>query len=330
MHVMLGMMRRFIRKKTRLSPPSDRVVEGEVEALLVSFCNMTRTRKAPMAVVDLIAPSGPSYRWLNLDGKSTGNGPPNHGGRALCWYGELVCATYRTSARVAEFALFEPGSWKVLSRSPVPAGIHSAVCEGHCIYFTTSLEDSVYRASPQRRGTWRIERYWTLPGSTGAEDENHINGIALVDGKLCVSGLGRKAGSVQDSGFIYDIEAERYVVKDIHGPHSLLWDGAQTWTCASVPNKVLSLEGQRYEFPTTYLRGLVMGDGVIFAASSKRRTRSLSTGEKTGVLQDKRGECSLWKKYTDGGEAERVVDFSEHRDEIYDLLPVPSPTRTAR
>ncbi len=184
------------RVQDRFRPPvaSDRAVDGTIEALLVSFCNMARSRKSPMAIVDLLDPSGPSYRWLSLDGASANSGPPNHGGRALCWYGDLVCAAYRTSARVAEFALFDPESWKVLSRSPVPAGVHSAASDGRCIYFTVSLEDSVYRAMPERRGTWRTERFWKMPGSTGGEDESHINGLGFVDGELCVSGIGRNRG----------------------------------------------------------------------------------------------------------------------------------------
>lgn len=319
---MPGMINKF-RRAARKPQISDRIVPGKAEAILVSFCNMATSRAAPLAIVSL---ADGEYRWLNLHGEPDDSGPPNQGGRALCWHEELVCAAYRTSARNAEMTLFDPGDgYRVRGRFPVPAGVHSSLSHEGDIYMTTSMQDSVYRASVDRRGAWKVERIWTMPGSSGTEDESHVNGIAVVGGKLCVSGLGRKTGSGKQTGFVYDIEAERYVANDIHGPHSLLWDGERTWTCASVANKVLSLEGREYEFPTTYLRGLVMDGESIFAASSKRRTRSLSTGKKTGVSQERRGECSLWRMDTAADRpAERLVDFSEHRHEIYDLLPVPA------
>ncbi len=288
-----------------------------------------------MAVVDLLDTSGPSYEWLSLDGANTNSGPPNHGGRALCWYGDLVCAAYRASARVAEFALFDPYDWTVLSRTPVPAGVHSATSDGKCIYFSVSLEDSIYRAVPERRGTWRLERHWTLPGSTGREDESHINGLGFVSGELCVSGIGRKRGrswAETGRGFIYNAEREEVLADGILHPHSMLSEGERIWTCSSQTNQILCMntagEAQKeFDFPTTYLRGFALDDHELFAGSSKRRTHSLSTGEETGVSRKTSGECSLWKRYKNGVTAERIVDFSTHRDEIYDLLPIPSPSR---
>lgn len=310
----------LLRRAARKPQISDRIVPGKADAILVSFCNMRSGRAAPLAIVSLA--SG-EYDWLDLNGELEDGGPPNQGGRALCWHEGLVCAAYRITSRIAEMTLFDPeDGYRVCGRFPVPAGVHSSLSHGGAIYMTTSMQDSVYRASVDKRGAWKVERVWTMPGSSGTSDESHINGIALIEGKLCVSGLGRKTESGQEPGFVYDIEAESYMANGIHGPHSLLWDGERSWTCASMANRVLSLDGQEYEFPTTYLRGLVIDDSEIFAASSKRRTRSLSKGTKTGVSEERRGECSLWKKPRSGAEAERLVDFSEHRHEIYDLLPV--------
>lgn len=336
MRGMIGTVGERIRKKLGKAPEPDRVARGTVEALLVSFCNMPRSRKAPMAIIDLLDESGPSYRWLSLDGKHANSGPPNHGGRALCWHGDLVCCAYRTSARVAEFALFDPANdWRFLSRSPVPASVHSAVSDGRSIYFTVSLEDSIYRAVPEKRGTWRTERYWTLPGSTGDEDESHINGIGFAGGELCVSGIGRQVSdnwAKTRGGFVYNVERGEELASGISHPHSMLYDGENIWTCSSQTNQIFAIRpedgaSQEFGFPTTYLRGFALDDHELFAGSSKRRTRSLSTGERTGVPREKRGECSVWKQYKDGSHAEQVADFSEHRDEIYDLLPVPSPSR---
>lgn len=301
---------------------SDRVVRGVTDRLMVSFCNMPRSRRSPLAVVNV---SDGSWGWLNLDGKSSDTGPPNHGSRALCWHEGFVCAAYRTAAMVAEMALLDPSEgFAVRARFPVPAGVHSALSHRGSIYLTTSLENSVYKASVNRRGVWRVRRVWTMPGATREADECHVNGISLVGGRLWVSALGWKEDNERSrnkGGFIYDIERGKFIQRGFHAPHSLTFDGKRAWTCASGENRIISTDGHKQVFPTTYLRGLVLDDGYVYGASSKRRTRSLSTGEATGVKEGKRGECSLLRKPLDG-EPERLVDFSDHRDEIYDILPV--------
>lgn len=301
---------------------SDRVVSGAADAIMVGFCNMPRSRRSPLAIVDA---SGGSWRWLNLDGKNSDTGPPNHGTRALCWHEGMVCAAYRTAPLVAEMALFDPSEkYAVRARFPVPAGVHSSLSHKGAIYLTTSMENSVYKATVNRRGAWRVRKIWTMPGATAEADECHVNGIAFVDGRLCVSALGWQEDNKRNrnkAGFIYDIERDKHLQWGFHAPHSLAFDGERVWTCASGENRVLSTDGHEEEFPTSYLRGLVIDDEWIYSASSKRRTKSLSTGKGTGVEQEKRGECSLWRK-PPGNAPERLVDFSEHRDEVYDILPL--------
>ncbi len=37
-----------------------------------------------------------------------------------------------------------------------------------------------------------MSRHWTFPGSSGTDDENHVNGIETVGGNLCISATGKK------------------------------------------------------------------------------------------------------------------------------------------
>jgi hypothetical protein len=311
-------MSRDVRTMLHLNEPSsDRVVQGRIRALLVSFCNMGRSssKDAFLARVDI---ETGGVEWLPLSSDF------HFGGRGLCMHGGFICVAFRASKEGA-FTILDPAKgYAVRSKGRTPKGVHSAVSDGDDLYFVATRQDSVFRATLKGE-EWTTEPYWTLPGSSGKEDQNHINGIALVGGELWISGMGPKKGSWENSreGFVYNISKEEVVRRGIPHPHSLLHDGEQAWTCCSQDAKVLSFSGRVYSLPGTYIRGLALDDAYIFSGSSKRRLHSLSTGERnTGISKPMRGECSLWRVPRRGGTPERLANFSEERDEIYEVLPV--------
>jgi hypothetical protein len=282
----------------------------------VSFCNMgpSPAREACVAFVDL---DTRAVEWLPVSSDR------HSGGRALCKYKEYICVAYVSRGR-GVFALLDRSNGAVVSEGLAPRGVHSAVAHGDALYFVATQQDSVYRAVPSGK-EWRTEHYWTLPGSSGTEDENHLNGITLVRGEIWVSGMGpKKDESISPTdGFLYNVSRERMIHQGILHPHSLLYDGKEVWTCTSWNAKVISLKGHSYHFPVTYLRGLGMDETYLYGGSSKLRLYSLSTGAKnTGVSREMRGECSVWRVAREGGTPERIVDFTTRRDEIYDVLPI--------
>ncbi len=42
-------------------------------------------------------------------------------------------------------------------------------------------------------------------------------------------------------------------MEGVHHPHSLLGRGKTTWVCESMVNRLISSDGDAYDFPSTYL-----------------------------------------------------------------------------
>lgn len=187
--------------------------------------------------------------------------------------------------------------------------------------------DSVYRATFDTRSReWTVDLFWTFPGSSGDEDETHLNAVEIVDGNLCVSGFGNKEADTwlsAKSGFIYNIERAEYLVKDIYHPHSLLQDSGATWIAESSKSRLRSSAGDEITFPSGYIRGLAMGDDRLYAGASRRRRVSESTGiVNPRIHGDFEGVCCIYRVTKGSPEPEVLVDFSEVRNEIFELLLV--------
>jgi len=295
---------------------------GRAVTLLVSFCNVRDYEKPVLALVT--ARRGKAdVRWVRVDGV-----PPLGGATGLCRWRDLVCVVHQRGLKTPPgFVIVDPRrGFRAVSRGRLPAGPHSVCAIDDDLYFAVSGRDSIYRATP-KNGDWEVARHWTLPGSSGEKDENHLNAVALIDGRLCVSGFGAKSSeqwTSARSGFVYDVDAGGIVWEGIHHPHSLLAGSGTVWVCESAENVLLSRDGARVEMPSTYLRGLARVDGDSYVGSSRRRLVSESTGARTGEAPegDYAGRCCVYRLVGDQGTPEPVVDFSRERNEIYDILPV--------
>jgi sugar lactone lactonase YvrE len=189
-----------------------------------------------------------------------------------------------------------------------------------------SGRDGVYRAAfDEQSGEWEVTPYWTFPGSSGEADERHVNGIDFVGDELCVSGFGRKEGEMWPTargGFVYNVDRDEYVTKGIYHPHSLLDDSGTLWICESPNRRVWSDSGEEYDFPPGYIRGLIVEDEYLYVGSSKRRVVSKSTGRVSRQAPEYEGTCCVYRVDRATGDTKVLVDFSETRNEIFELLPV--------
>lgn len=292
-------------------------------SFLVSFCNVRDYEKPVLALVTAHRGKKAAVRWIRMDGI-----PPLGGATGLCRWRDLVCVVHQRGLKIPPgFVIVDPRrGFRVVSRGRLPAGPHSVCVKGDDLYFVVSGRDSIYRARPQGEG-WEVARHWTFPGSSGERDENHLNAVTLIDGRLCISGFGTKASEQWTSarrGFVYDVDAGRFVWEGIHHPHSLLAGPDTIWVCESAENVLLSRDGVRVEVPSTYLRGLARVNGDSYVGSSRRRLVSDSTGARTGGAPDGdyAGNCCVYRIVGDERKLELVVDLSEERHEIYDILPV--------
>lgn len=290
--------------------------------LLVTFCNVRDKSKPVIATIDLHG-EAPGVAWIELKGDEF-----VRGATGLCFWNDLICVAHQGAPGVPHgFVLLDPESdfrQVFEGRLPQPAGVHSVCSRGDDLYFVASRRDSVYRATLDRcSGEWSCSLYWTFPGSSGEADENHLNAIECVEGDLYVSGFGRKASDLWPSathGFVLNIDRDEYVMEEIYHPHSLLEDSRTLWTCSSARNRLLSSNGNEYQLPPGYIRGLAISNDSMYVGSSKRRKVSESTGVVThrhpGVFE---GTCCVYRLSKDADEPEVLVDFSGIRNEIYEM-----------
>lgn len=299
---------------------------GGSPTLLVSFCNVKDRNKPVLASMDFQAGDSPEVRWLGLKGKNVPRGTTG-----MCYWNDLVCVVHQQQGvgLPPGFVLLDPKQdfREVASGSlPLRSDPH-AVCawEGE-LYFALSGRDSVYRAAlDEQSGEWEVSPPWTFPVSSGEEDERHINVIDLVGGEICVSGFGRKEGEMWPTargGFVYNVDRDEYVTKGIYHPHSLLGDAGTLWICESPNRRVRSGDGEEYDFPPGYIRGLVVEEEFLYVGSSKRRVVSKSTGRVSREAPEYEGTCCVYRVDRETGDVETLVDFSETRNEIFELLLV--------
>lgn len=305
----------------------DRVARGTTSIFLVSFCNIKDREKPCLAVVT----ADGDIRWLE---SSAGLAPAGATGLAF-WRG-LVCVCVQGGTNRSRFVLlnrkrdFARARGPVGEGAPLPAGPHSVDSDGEDLYFAMTGVSSIYRASyDESERRWKTSQAWTMPGAAGNRDENHLNALTFVGGDPYVSAFHHRQvddWSTADEGVIYDVKRGRYVIKNLKQPHSLLARDRTLWTCDSRGNRLLSDQGDEIAFPSTYLRGLFFDDSYVYAASSKLRKFSMSQGATPRQRRTYEGTCAIYRAavLAEGGwgKLEMLADFSEQRDEIYDLLPL--------
>lgn len=292
--------------------------------LLVSFCNV-KEHKPALAAIDL-REERVRLKWIEVKG-----GRHLRGGRGLCFWNGLVCFAHQPGPRnnpPAGFVLLDPKQdFKQVDAGELPSVPHSACSKNGDLYFTMSQEDTVYRAERSRlRGEWKVSQHWTFPGSSGERDENHVNAIEIVDGNLCISATGKKdKGSdlwaSAKRGFVYDVDNAEYLMHDIRQPHSLLEDSGAIWTCETRGSRLLSNKGDEYFFPgdqTWRVRGLAINDDYFYVGISKNRIGSKSQG----TLRGYEGTCRIYRIAKGSKEPELLIDLSDERHEIYELMLV--------
>lgn len=84
----------------------------------------------------------------------------------------------------------------------------------------------------------------------------------------------------------------------------------------------IGIGGEEYDFPPGYIRGLVVEEEFLYVGSSKSRVVSRSTGRVNRQDPEYAGTCCVYRVDRETGDVETLVDFSETRNEIFELLLV--------
>ncbi|MFN8526574.1 MAG: DUF4915 domain-containing protein [Chloroflexota bacterium] len=220
------------------------------------------------------------------------------------------------------------------AESEVIGDAHSVVWEPDGLAVVSTYTDSVVRVQLFRDSFGDAREIWRPADSIQPVDVNHLNGLCRVQGRLLVSGFGRRAGQRWDgseTGFITDIETGECVLKGLRQPHSVAEIRGALGYCESGAQRVglLAIDGERREAVLDgYTRGLCTVGDELFVATSRARSRSRRTGELVPRLADLVGErmptgrSAIHRIDLATLQTKEIIDLAEYGWEIYDLLPI--------
>jgi hypothetical protein len=205
--------------------------------------------------------------------------------------------------------------------------VHSIRATTEAVYVVSTGTDELLALELNGPEVVRETVAWRPKTAGPREDKHHLNGITEFDGRLVVSGFGRKEGELWTSahkGFIWDVTNDVAAAEPIYHPHSLATvDGTLAW-CASAERRVELLDGRRSKPLDGYVRGLCESEGFLFVATSKGRQVSKSTGAFTALGRPGAdlGTCHVTALDLKRLRERATVDIGDEFSEIYDLLPI--------
>jgi hypothetical protein len=157
-------------------------------------------------------------------------------------------------------------------------------------------------------------------------DTHHINSLALIGGRLCLTAFGPKRGALWSTavdGYVFDVERQDVLATGLEHPHSLHEAGSDVYVAESRRARVLCLtNGVTYDIGG-YARGLCVDSGTMIVGVSTARSRSKSTGvvenpADPGEVVGQAGlrAVPLQRRSPNAPD----VDLSSYGPEIYDVV----------
>lgn len=287
-------------------------------SLIVSFCNVGEKAGRIAAHIDA---SSAQSTWLNYERDDL---------TTACGLAQDDEHIYSACGMGPEsfLAIFEKRTLRLLELVPLPnvIDVHSICLDGSALIAISTGTDEIVRIS--LADTTRTEIVWRA--SRSAEDTHHLNAVSWHGGRLICSGFGPKSCERWKSalnGYIYDVSSGTFLARGIRHPHSLADRGGTLHFCESSRSLLRTLE--RPLLPIGgYLRGLAcLEDGSCLVGASVGRV-DVSAPEFVLNPTDpgaRVGRCAIHVTYPYGAHASRSIDCSHLADEIYDIMPIPTP-----
>jgi hypothetical protein len=207
-----------------------------------------------------------------------------------------------------------------------PCDIHSILLSRDRLYAVATGINAVIAMGVENGKIKSEAVYWKYSEGSYGFDGDHVNSICIHDGRILVSAFGKKETSLWSSaqnGFVIDIESGRKLHEGLCQPHTLTSYGGSLLICESAKSRVLDLSRGRACVVDGYVRGLCGGPKGLYAAVSKGRTVSKSTGLVTmtpGEVGDPGGRSAIYLIDWETFEIKTVIEAGDF--EFYDLAVV--------
>jgi hypothetical protein len=161
---------------------------------------------------------------------------------------------------------------------------HSLWLDGDSLLVVSTGTDAVVRLGLDGPRVVSEENVWRPEPAGPPTDVHHLNAIYNWRGRRLVAGFGVKSGTQWSSatdGFIVNIASGERLVSGVRQPHSMVAAGDALAYCESA-NGTVRLVGRSDERTLPgFTRGLCTAGDGLFAATSRGRRVSKSTGALT-------------------------------------------------
>lgn len=203
---------------------------------------------------------------------------------------------------------------------------HSILLHGGNLYAVATGLNAVVIMDLKDRKVCSERTHWVLSKESFGRDVDHLNSICFHDGKLLVSGFGPKSEKLWSSaqnGFVMDVASGQKLYEGFFQPHTLTSYNGSLLICESGKCMVRDLSRGKVAVLDGYVRGLCQGPEGLYAAVSKGRTVSKSTGLITTNPDDGgnyQGRSAIYLIDRDTFDVRKVLETGDL--EFYDLVIV--------
>jgi Domain of unknown function (DUF4915) len=172
------------------------------------------------------------------------------------------------------------------------------------------------------------EVLWSL-GSAGS-DQDHLNSLAAIDGRLFVSCFGDMNGQTDQlnrNGRIFEVGSATDVQSQLRQPHSLTWIDGSLYCVESVLGRVWRFREENSAFVSEvlfevsgYVRGFTASQRYFYIGASAQRLRSKSRGRLNPHPHNLNDlHCLVYRVDRETGNME-TRDLTAFGREIFDIV----------
>lgn len=171
---------------------------------------------------------------------------------------------------------------------------------------------------------------WKPDPEAERADLHHLNDVAVIDGRLLISGFGPRPGprAWQDArkGFVRSTSDGTVVLGPLYHPHSICDLGSGEFAvCESPRRRVVTNRDRISSRLPGYARGLCLAGGKLYVGTSRNRHPSepLSILPYRGDYGDE-GLAAICELDPETLDVERMIELSPHGREVYDIALLPT------
>jgi hypothetical protein len=233
----------------------------------------------------------------------------------------------------SELRALDHGSLQDRWQYPFTVGrdVHSICADGRSLYAVSTGTDEVLRLDLDGEGRVKTEQVvWKPDPEAERADLHHLNDVAVIDGRLLISGFGPRPGpnAWQDArkGFVRSTSDGTVVLGPLYHPHSICDLGSGEFAVCESPRRRVVTNKNRTSSPLPgYARGLCLAEGKLYVGTSRNRHPSepLSILPYRGDYGDQ-GLAAICELDLATLDVERIIELSPHGREVYDIAQLPT------